>query len=294
MTTILSLVEKLADKTSFEGFTIRKMERSDLNIAIEWATKEGWNPGLNDAEIFYKVDPDGYFIGELKGTPIACISAIAYDCNYGFVGFFIVKPEYRGNQYGLALIAKAYKYMGNRNIGLDGVLAKQNQYKQIGFEFYYKNKRYEGIAKKSGYSNLIKLDEIPIESVIEYDKRMFPARREQFIKEWVSQPNCHSIGYVSNKELIGYGVIRKCVVGYKIGPLFANNPIIAENIYNALTSNVIGEKIYLDVPENNIDAIALANNNNMKIVFETARMYSKQLPNIDNKCIYGVTTFELG
>ena len=50
----------------------------------------------------------------------------------------------------------------------------------------------------------------------------------------------------------------------------------------------------LDVPENNPDAIKLAENNDMSVVFSTARMYQQGLPNINNNKIFGITTFELG
>ena len=48
-------------------------------IAVEWAAKEGWNPGIYDAPCFYGTDPKGFFAGFFGEEPIACISAVAYD-----------------------------------------------------------------------------------------------------------------------------------------------------------------------------------------------------------------------
>jgi len=93
----------------------------------------------------------------------------------------------------------------------------------------------------------------------------------------------------------GYGVARKCRHGYKVGPLFANNGSIAEALFRSLMNNLEeGSPIFLDVPEVNSSAVALAHRFNMKRVFETARMYSKELPKISVDWIFGVTTFELG
>jgi hypothetical protein len=50
----------------------------------------------------------------------------------------------------------------------------------------------------------------------------------------------------------------------------------------------------LDVPENNPAVLALAEKYGMKRVFETARMYSKEAPNLPIRKIFGITTFELG
>jgi len=52
------------------------MGRSDVDFAIELAAKEGWNPGLHDAEYFYRTDPGGFFIGFSGNNPVGCISAV--------------------------------------------------------------------------------------------------------------------------------------------------------------------------------------------------------------------------
>ena len=40
------------------------MERADVDLAVEWAAREGWNPGLADAEAFHAADPEGLHISE--------------------------------------------------------------------------------------------------------------------------------------------------------------------------------------------------------------------------------------
>jgi hypothetical protein len=34
-----------------DDLTVRPMTRAGLDILMEWAAREGWNPGLNDARI---------------------------------------------------------------------------------------------------------------------------------------------------------------------------------------------------------------------------------------------------
>ena len=36
------------------GFSIRQMTRAELELALEWAAEEGWNPGLHDAAAFMR------------------------------------------------------------------------------------------------------------------------------------------------------------------------------------------------------------------------------------------------
>ncbi len=98
-----------------------------------------------------------------------------------------------------------------------------------------------------------------------------------------------------NGNLAGYGVIRKCRSGFKIGPLFADTPELAEALFLSLKSGIEPtETFYLDTPEVNRAAVALAQRHNMKAVFETARMYTGENPDTPLNRLFGVTSFELG
>ncbi|MBA7486639.1 hypothetical protein ES707_22200 [subsurface metagenome] len=55
-----------------------------------------------------------------------------------------------------------------------------------------------------------------------------------------------------------------------------------------------GEPVYLDTPEPNAAAVALARGQGMNPVFETARIYTKTVPDLPLDEIFGVTSFELG
>lgn len=52
-------------------YHIKTMIREQLDLAIDWAAAEGWNPGLHDAESFYVADPEGFFMGFLNDEPIS-------------------------------------------------------------------------------------------------------------------------------------------------------------------------------------------------------------------------------
>ena len=50
-------------------------------------------------------------------------------------------------------------------------------------------------------------------------------------------------------------MIRKCVTGYKIGPLFADNKLIAEDLFKKLNNFAVSSLIFLDIPEVNREAL---------------------------------------
>ena len=82
------------------NYVIKLMKEEDLKMVRDWTASEGWNPGIEDYKSFQKIDPNGFFLGYLDGEPITSIGAVDYDGKYGFVGWYITKPEYRGKGYG--------------------------------------------------------------------------------------------------------------------------------------------------------------------------------------------------
>lgn len=276
-------------------FKIRPMTLADLELSLAWAATEGWNPGIYDTEAFYAADSGGFLIGEINGEPISSISAVRYDENFGFIGLYIVKPNWRGQGFGLKTWNAGLNLLGNRNIALDGVLAQVDNYRKFGFEPAYRHVRYEGLGIATNINkNLTPLSDIPIEKIINYDRQYFPALRPQFLQKWINQPENTALGFVQNENLFGYGVLRKCGNGYKIGPLFAEDLEIAEALFLGLTNNTQNQPIFLDIPDINTQAIFLAQKYRMQPVFECVRMYTQGRPKLDINKVFGVTTLELG
>jgi ribosomal protein S18 acetylase RimI-like enzyme len=277
-------------------YIVRPATRQELLHAIEWAAIEGWNPGLYDADAFYAADPNGYLMGFLDDKPIASLSAVSYGPDFGFLGLYIVKPEHRGKGYGWKVWQEAMKYLKTQNIGLDGVPDQQENYRKSGFTIAYRHIRYEGIGGKKikSSANIKPIDQILLDDIFAYDRQLFPANRMDFLKLWVQQPESLALAYAKNNKLMGYGMVRKCRTGYKVGPLFADTATIADELFQQLRGFAGNNTIYFDVPEVNKEAVRLAEKYNMKPIFETARMYTKQAPDISLDNIFGVTTFELG
>ena len=278
-------------------YTIRTMQRAELDIAIEWAAREGWNPGLHDAACYHAADPNGFLIGLLGDEPIATISVIRYSDAFGFLGFYIVKPEYRGQGYGIRLGRAGMEYLAGCNTGLDGVVVQQENYRKSGFRLTYRNLRYAGHGGGDLPANpqIVPLSSLPFETIDLYDRPFFPAGRPKFTRAWIGQPDAHALGILQNEKLAGYAVMRRCRVGHKIGPLFADSAQLAEELFVALKSRVPeSEPIYLDTPEVNPAAVELAERNGMTVSFETARMYTGTFPELPLERTFGVTSFEIG
>ncbi len=273
------------------------MGANEVSLAVDWAAREGWNPGLYDADCFYQADPTGFLIGELDGKMIACKSAVKYEDHFGFMGFYMVEPEFRGLGYGYEIWKAGHESLRGRVAGMDGVVEQQPNYMKSGYRLAYRNMRMEG--KAMGISpldpNLLEASQIPMTEISRYDRKYFPALREAFLRCWLTQPESKALVYMQNNQIQGYGMIRKCRVGHKIGPLFAESEPAANVLMDALmASPPEGEPVFLDIPEPNAGAQRLAQRFGMKMMFETARMYHGNPPKVHLDHVFGVTTFELG
>jgi len=275
---------------------IRNLRPDEISIAIDWAATEGWNPGLADAACFAIPDARGFFVGEIDGEPIASVSCVTYDERFAFLGFYIVRAGFRGRGYGLKIWNAAIAHAGARVIGLDGVVAQQDNYRKSGFALAYANIRYGGIvaAPPKSPAEIVALDTIPFALVEADDATVFPAPRAAFLRAWINVPGHVGRALLRDGKLAAWGVIRPCRTGRKIGPLVADDRAAAEAVLQALLASPGSNEIVLDIPAMNRDAIALAESLGLKPTFETARMYTGPIPSLRLDRVFGVTSFELG
>jgi len=277
-----------------DNFQIRQMTKEDLKIVLSWANLEGWNPGIDDVDNFYVADPSGFFIGELNSQPICSISVVQYSSSFNFIGLYIVKPEERGKGYGVKIGNEALKLITNKPAALDGVLEKVNIYQKFGFKPSHSHLRYKGKIAGRIATNLIDIKNVDFEQLCRYDEKYFPSSRTNFLSTWIHQPHGKGYAIIQDNELVGYGMIRKAVDGFKIAPLFAENDEIAEKIFLALAIYADSNQIYIDVPDINKTAVAMFEKFEMTSTFECVRMYKEKPPNIDYQKIFGITSLELG
>lgn len=286
--------DALADRLEF-----RTMTRDEFALAVDWAAREGWNPGKHDADIFWETDPEGYVAACLDGEIVGTGSIVSYG-DFGFMGFFIMRPDLRNQGLGTKFWfwrrdTLRARLQPGAAIGMDGVFDMQAWYAKGGFQFTHRNLRMQGVGKSAQPAvNLVELSAAPFSEVAAYDQKHFGFDRETFLRRWIDPAEGLALGAVKDGTLTGYGVVRACQTGYKIGPLFADDAATAANLFAALSDRACGEPLFLDTPENNPAALALAKANGMQEVFGCARMYYGSVPALPWDNIYGVTTFELG
>ncbi len=261
------------------------------NHHVQWGADENWNPSLNDADSLWAQDANGFFLGEVTDengtTVVGTLEVARYDRDYAHVAWYHVLPEYRGKGYGKALwdYAMKYAYEDGRTIGLDGVPAQQENYKNSGFvqAFYaYRHVAHSGhikqVSLKSPVSSGLTIKsakDVPFEDVSNYDTKYVGAPRTAFTRNLIHRPDVQALVALDNDKIAGYAVLRKAVSGYKCGPLYAETPTIARELFVTLCSQVDGD-VCIDTPvvkDRGLPEIHQVFN--MRVDGENARMYVK-------------------
>lgn len=284
------------------GIEIRPATVAEFSTAVEWAAGEGWNPGLDDLGVFHRTDPSGFIMGFEGGEPVSSISVVRYAGGFGFLGFYIVRPDRRGTGVGIATWNAGMAHLAGCVIGLDGVVAQQENYRKSGFVLAGRNIRHAGVPKRFDAAaedfELSPVGKDDLAALADFDAAHFPVRRDAFIRDWALPGDAsrrHAILARAGGEITGLGVIRPCRSGCKIGPLFATDAATARAIAgNLIARTPSGTEVALDTPQDNPAAMTIAAELGLKPVFETVRMYRGKAPRLPLERIFGITSFELG
>lgn len=107
----------------------------------------------------------------------------------------------------------------------------------------YRDIRFDGIAAGAPDPAVVSVDAIGFEAVERYDRLHVPAPRHAFLRRWIDQPGAHSVVVNEGGEVVGYGVARPCWRGFRIAPVFADRPDLAERIVAHLMSLIDGAPV---------------------------------------------------
>jgi GNAT superfamily N-acetyltransferase len=298
------------------SYVIRELYPHEKPFLFEWADNLSWNPGLLDMDSYYNSDPHGFFLGLVDDRPVAMISGVKHGKDFGYIGFYIVNnPDDRRKGYGLAIFHHALKYLlsdnPDRNIGLSGVPEQQENYKKAGFRLYYSCTRYiaPGAKNDSEAANsklqlftpeasILSASQVDFNDLLAYDQIHFGYDRSSFLKEWINMKEMKAfvMNHNDGNGIIGFiGIRPSSKETYHVGPLFADNETIAEDLLCYIRSLVPSTlSILIDVPDINESAISLMNKYGFSVGCSLGKMYTKELPNIPLNHVYSETSAELG
>lgn len=283
-----------------EPLTLRLMTRDEVDWFLDIAVHEGWNPGLHDAETYWRADPEGFVAAEIEGELIGGGAIVRYGGSFGALGHVVVRSEAHGAATADRLWHACLQLLRGRlapaaTIGLDGVSRDRRRYVDAGFDFSHRIIRYETTGAAGPIADgVVPADAVDIETTLAFDDRCFPVTRARFLRAWIDVNDGLALVRREGERVLGYGVIRRSRVGARLEPLLAEDSGVAEALLDSLLTFVPEEPVFLDVPETNAWAMSLAQRRRMHPVSSRGRLYLGPAPRIAEARIFADSTFDFG
>jgi hypothetical protein len=282
-----------------EGFDIGPMRVDELPVLGDWAEAEGWNPGRSDLAVAWGCHPEAFIALRFHGELVGAGSILPYGDTFGFMGLFIVRPDFRSRGLGRAMWFARRDLLISRlragsTLSMDGVVHMVPFYAKGGFVRAWDDVRFEGIAGGEADGAAVDLRQLNRSDVHRYEAAFLPAPRERFLDAWLDAPGVIAAGLHERDGLVGFGCLRPAAVGYRFGPVHADSPALAARLLSHLQSRVVGSTVQLDVPEVNASALQLAGALGLAPTFVCARMFLGAIPEMSMQRTYGATSLEFG
>lgn len=279
--------EIIRDSLSATGLTAAGRFRVAQASRIQWAAiegwiqREGWDPGLADADVYFGQDPRAFFIGLLDGALVSALSVVNYGPRIAFLGNYLVVSEHRGRGIGLATWRVAILHAGDRAIGLEAIPEQVSTYRRAGFSGLYATIGFKGripdVRRTQLDPHVVPYLARHSAQISALDGRCFPQNRPTFADTWATAPGHRTLVRTRGTDVTGYGVIRPSTHGHRIGPLVADTEADAIALVDALIAPFPGSMVTVHTPEPNASARLMATSRGLTEVSRTTRMYTQQV-----------------
>ncbi|MGR3321492.1 MAG: GNAT family N-acetyltransferase [Pseudooceanicola sp.] len=269
-------------------------DEDEIALMLDWAAAEGWNPGLADASAFFAADPDGFFLAEHAGVPVAAISVVNHSAAMAFLGLYLCLPEYRGRGIGFSLWNHALDHAGDRVVGLDGVAAQEANYARSGFRRTGSSRRFEGSLDALPDARIEAAAAEDMPRLQDLDRRANGYARPAFLATWLAPSETRRTVLLRRAgDPAGFATLRRCRDGVKVGPVVADHADEALALIRAGLDLLPAGRVIVDLPSESADLEALLRGHGFVETFATARMY-RGTPPETGPTLQAIATMELG
>ncbi len=242
------------------------MAMADLPLGRTLTRQAGWNQIASDWRRFMGMQPQGCFVAELDGKPVAT----TVTCIFGpvaWVAMVLVEVAARRKGVATSLLKHALQFLdgqGVRTVRLDATAAGRPVYEKLGFTAEYALTRYEGIAPAiEAQPNVVVADTSLIREIITLDHRATGTDREKMLLR-LFEESPQAMRVLCRDGRVGGFVTTRCGANAShIGPCIAASDAGAPLLREAL-SRCNGGSVFIDVPRDNAGALAVVETSGLK------------------------------
>ena len=291
---------------SSDTFIIRcATSLDDLQWVIKMATEEGFTPRKKEAECYFTAGLTPYFyIGELNGQRIGCISHVKHGDSVDVGSYYIIAKPYKGLGYGLKLFDYSWADCDQCNIQTYSLMYLKDHHLKKGFQPGWMVKQYELTASHAveclascqlppSVEQILPARQADFEKLFEYGAGMMGTSQncKLLLAAWLCHLQESSWVAIGNKgEVVGYLIMSETIrfpeEGYYIAPFYADSAPIARSLLKVAvefaSANNPKSTLYVDTPDLNSEGVGIMEKEiGGRPIYDFIFMATKGIP---NKC----------
>ena len=257
------------------------MTVTDIPLGLRLARQAGWNQIEADWRRFLAMEPEGCFVGELDGTPVATTAAFIFG-PVAWIAMVLVDIDSRRKGVATTLLKHALDFLdsqGVKTVRLDATAAGQPVYEKLGFVPEYPLTRYMGTASEVGrvspHDTHRRAGTLALPSSIAelaaFDYRMTATPREKMLARLFEEsPEITRVLYRAGR-LEGYITGRRGANATLIGPCIAT-AYAGPTLLSEALGRCSGQPVFLDIPRDNAPAVEIAEKSGLSVQRHFTRM----------------------
>ena len=265
-------------------YRLRELRMQDISKAKLLSDAEPWNQTEEDWALLIK-NPQNICMCAIEGDRIiGTATAIAYARDIAWIGMVLVEKSYRGRGISKMLLKSLFEQLKMfGSIKLDATPAGQLVYRGLGFKDEYLINRMTNLsapdipdAYEAGNTGIVQGKDIP--EIIEYDRKVFGADRQQLINYLIETYPQKARVLKKNGHIIAFALGRDGARFHHIGPVMASSTEDAKLLINDALRELQGQPVVVDVPDDKKELIGWLNNLGFVKQRHFIRMYQNQNP----------------
>lgn len=264
------------------------MTREEARTLQQWVVGEWWDEGLEDADVLYDIDPDGFWaVLDEGGQVVGGLSTIAPDEHFGSVSHLYLSADARGRGIWRRALEDLFALLGHRlrdgmTVTIFMMPEAVETTRKFGFEPVHDEIRMVrapgDVPPAPQDAGVMDARDLLESEVVAFDAARTGRSRPVLWQRWLRMADSATCAVVDDGRIVGLGTMRPSARGHRIGPLFATEPDVAERLLRRLLPAAEGTRIAVDVPASNPAAVALLSALGFVEEFRTVRMAWGKLP----------------
>jgi GNAT superfamily N-acetyltransferase len=240
---------------------IRLLTAADLPFALGLCAQNHWNQLAGDWQRQLDLEPAGCFVAEADGqnAGTACYCAFG---DVAWISLVLVDRTKRNQGIGTALLRHVVQALDERGVAsilLDATPLGQPVYARLGFTGEFTLARFTGVLSASGQhaEGVEPLGVADLPDVFRLDEAVTGTRREKLLRHLYESDPARMRKFAPAGGLEGFCLARPGANAWQMGPVQGSS-LAAQRLLLDAAHRFAGQRVYLDVPIDNADAVAKA------------------------------------